>query len=128
MKKILISILTILCLASVCYGQTTPDQDLDFQEGPGQTPTRPIYRAPSKQGIPVHGYYLSVMNTLFIDFSYSMGEVDVTIENLNTGDFYCGSIPSDSGIQAIPLPDNTSEYVITLTLETGKRYIASLFL
>ena len=123
MKRILTNLLLICCIAITGYAQNGSNQVIDFQVEKGQIDT-PIYRAPAI--IPVSGYYMSFINTLYLSFIYDMGNVTVTIENTVTGDSLSESIPTDSGLQAISLGADNGLYVITIIMPGGQQYIAEL--
>lgn len=125
MKRIVRLFIMMCCLATIhIYAQTGADQVVDFHiEKQGHSDS-PIYRAPSIP--PVQGYYISLTNTLYLSFSYDMGNVNVTIENTETGEFISEYIPTDSGVQSIPVGTYSRLYVITIVRGDGQQYSADL--
>ena len=104
--------------------QNEPDQYVDFQiVAQGHVDT-PIYRSPAI--IPVQGYYSSYLNTLYLSFTYDLGMVNVNIENEMTGESMSEVIPTDSGVQAIPLCSEGEIYTIMLSIPDGRQFIAIL--
>lgn len=126
MKHILSSLLMLCCIAASSMAQNEPDQYVDFQiVAQGHVDT-PIYRNPAN--VPVHGYYVSAINTVFLSFSYDLGVVTVSIENTTTGESSSESVPTNSGIQVIPLTFGSGLYSIALVTPEGDQYSALLLL
>ena len=126
MKKLLSTLLMVCCIATALNAQDESGQNVDFQilvQGHVDTP---IYRSPAV--IPVQGYYVSQLNTLFLSFMYNLGIVKVCIENVNTGEVRYDAVYSNQGIQALSLWFGSGLYAITLSTSVGQQYIAELLL
>lgn len=122
MRRIISSLIMALCLLTVCLGKNSDDKEIVFSIPPEKSVHKPIYRAPVN--VPVQGYYVSMQNTLYLSFTYYVGEVDVEVQNLSSGECCYGTVSSDEGTQAVPLFDNGSFYRITLTTSGGTQYEA----
>lgn len=122
MRQIITSLIMAFCLVTVCLGKNSDDKRIIFRPPTKDTIDKPIYRAPVN--VPVQGYYVSMQNTLYLSFTYYVGEVDVEVQNLSSGECSYGTVSSDEGTQAVPLFDNGSFYRITLTTSGGTQYEA----
>lgn len=128
MKRFVTTLIMVYCccLAAITINaQNGSDQVVVFEIEKDHIDT-PIYRAPAI--VPVQGYYVSFINTLYLSFIYDMGNVTVTIENIVTGESLSESIPTESGLQAIPLGANNGLYVITIIVPGGQQYTAELLI
>ena len=124
MKRIVTTIFMACCIFISVKAQNGTDQTVDFRVEKAQVET-PIYRAPAR--IPVQGYYVSFMNTLYLSFAYDMGDVTVRIENTRTGEFFSESFTTDSGM-AITLGAESGLHIITIVRDDGQQYSAELLL
>jgi len=124
MKRIVTTLFMACCMIISVKALNGTDQTVDFRVEKAQVDT-PIYRAPAM--VPVQGYYVSLINTLYLSFAYDMGDVTVTIENTWTGEFLSETIPTDSGF-AIPLGAESGLYTVTILRCDGQRYFAELLI
>lgn len=124
MKRIVTTLFMACCMIISVKALNGTDQAVDFRVEKAEVDT-PIYRAPAM--VPVQGYYVSLMNTLYLSFAYDMGNVTVTIENTEAGEFLSETIPTDSGF-AIPLGAENGLYTITIVRGGGQQYSAELLL
>lgn len=74
------------------------------------------------RSLPIFSASLDVdLNILSISSIYNVGEVDVVIENLTTGEYVEDSF--NSSIPALfPISGNSGLWTITLSLESGEEY------
>lgn len=87
-----------------------PIQNPDDQPG-GQPRSQPLFSASLD----------SDLNILSISSIYNVGEVNVVIENLTTGEYVEDSF--NSSISALfPISGNSGLWTITLSLESGEEY------
>lgn len=125
MKKLFTTLFMACCIATAINAQDGSGQNIDFQILIQGHVDIPIYRSPAV--IPVQGYYVSQLNTLFLSFSYNLGTVKVCVENANTGDVWYNSIVTNEGLQALALSGEGGLYVITLSTSDGQQFIAELY-
>ena len=126
-KRIITTLLMacFCCTAAVVVNaQNGSDQPVDFQIGDMGSIDIPIYRTPVV--VPVQGYYVSFLNTLYLSFVYDVGVVNITVENIYTGECITGSTPTDIGVLAVPLGSGSGFYIITISRDNGQRYVAKL--
>lgn len=124
MKRFFTTLLVVFFFATATNAQNGSDQNVDFQIVAQDDISTPIYRGPLD--IPVQGYYSSFLNTLYLSFTYDLGMVNVNIENEMTGESMSEVIPTDSGVQAIPLCSEGEIYTIMLSIPDGRQFIAIL--
>jgi len=77
-------------------------------------------RAPAR--IPIRCEYESYISSIIVTFTESLGEVDVEVINLTTGENLTGTISGEVGTQVIPISGTESDYTITFTLTSGFEY------
>ena len=122
MKRVITTILVAISISIACYAQNGSDQDVDFKIDVQDEISTPIYRSPAV--VPVHGFYVSSVNTVYLSFDFPIGDVTYYVQNIEIGYMNSGIIPSDSGTQTLPLPESSGAYRITLATSTGQRFIA----
>ena len=104
-----------LCFAAMSYSQEFIDVPLLEQ-----LPTEEqIPRSLSQ--VPITCYVVS--NTIYLNFSNDIGEVDVTLEEASQGIILQTSVDSSELTAIIPFGGAAGDYTITFTLPTGVLYI-----
>lgn len=78
------------------------------------------YRAPAF--IPIQVYYDDFISSVCIQFLRNIGELEVTITNLSTGDSASYDIDSNSGTVIIPINGDSGTYDITLLTSNMSGY------
>ncbi len=126
MKRIITILLMICCISAGLNAQNDSDQYVDFQIVAQDDISIPIYRSPAL--IPIQGYYVSSLNTLYLSFAYDLGSVNIRIENVTEGVYYSNNFPTDSGTQTIILSSDSGLHSITLSVPGGLQYKAELLL
>ncbi len=81
--------------------------------------TKPIHRLPSK--VPMECFYYSSSNSVLITFSSQIGDVDVDIYNMSTGEQVGMTILSQN-ISFVPCPGIEGYCIITFRLSNGNTY------
>ena len=124
MRYFLTTLMVLCCMSMAAMAQNNSDQNVDFQILDQDHTSTPIYRAPAF--IPVYGHYEAIGNSIFLIFTYDIGDVTVSIENCMTGDCSSEIIPTNSGIQEFALNNDVGIYTITITTQAGIRYRAEI--
>lgn len=86
----------------------------------------PIFHAPSTP-IPLQCEYETINNTVYVTFSNSIGSVFVCVENPNTGSLTYHTIPSNAGVQTIPITDYGNLLRIYFQLSSGVTYMGEFY-
>ena len=118
MKKIVL-LLFVLCLTATTSLLAGDDQqfipitvlDNTVKSG-GRT-----HRAPAF--IPIRAYYDSISSSVCVQFSYDIGNVNITIENLSTDDNNDCCIDSSLGSVYLPIIGGDGDYHIEFILSSG---------
>ena len=119
MKKALILLsLMSLFVTFEAYGQTDPTIPIPIIGT--NPPSEPLHRNP--EIVPIS---CSVdLNTffIFVSFSYNMGDVDIVLENLSTGEYSLTTVASVTGGGIIPFSGFSGIWRITFILESGNEF------
>lgn len=120
MKKIVL-ILSFLCLVATSSWSAEDDHQfipiavLDNTVVTGQTHRAPIF-------IPIQAYYDVFFTSVCVQFLQNIGDVDVTITNLCTGDYVKYDVDSSIGWTMLPISGEAGTYRIVLLLSSGAGY------
>ena len=120
MKKIVL-ILSFLYLVAMSSWSAEDDHQfipiavLDNTVVTGQT-----HRAPAF--IPMQAYYDGFLFSVCVQFLLSIGEVEVTITNLSTGDYVIYDVVSSAGATLLPISGEEGSYRIDFSLDNGSEY------
>ena len=120
MKKIVL-ILSFLYLVAMSSWSAEDDHQfipiavLDNTVVTGQT-----HRAPAF--IPIQAYYDGFLTSVCVQFLQNIGDVDVTITNLSTGDYVNYDVDSSTGGTMLPISGEVGTYRIVLLLSSGAGY------
>lgn len=120
MKRIITSLLLMLCIALSAHAQDRKDQNVDFQIVAQDDISVPMYR--SVVSVPVYGYYTSSLNALCLSFDQAFGNVTVCIENLSTGEYVEEVINAGVAFSVIALPGASGLYHVSFVLPSGAEY------
>ena len=130
MKKF-ISILTfILCLPSLIFASplSVIDKDDDTIAPPSiiiiiiKTPPPVPGQPRSLVQAPIECQYNPYMNGICATFNQDLGELDVLVENLSTGEYLEGTVDSAEGYVVLPVSGTAGLYNIAFVTETGVEY------
>lgn len=95
--------------------QFIPIAVLDNTVVTGQTHRAPIF-------IPIQAYYDVFFTSVCVQFLQNIGDVDVTITNLCTGDYVEYDVDSSIGWTMLPISGEAGTYRIVLLLSSGAGY------
>lgn len=95
--------------------QFIPIAVLDNTIVTGQT-----HRAPAF--IPIRAYYAGSFTSVCVQFLQNIGDVDVTITNLSTGDYVDYDVDSSTGGTLLPISGEVGSYRIVFLLASGAGY------
>lgn len=71
--------------------------------------------------IPLEAYYQG--ETIFLDFTHNVGNVQVSVRNMTTGTGWSGTVDSADGMGQISIANGgAGSYVLTLETAYGNRY------
>ena len=71
--------------------------------------------------IPLEAYYQG--ETIFLDFTHNVGNVQVSVRNMTTGTGWSGTVDSADGMGQISIANGgAGSYVLTLETAYGDRY------
>lgn len=130
MKKF-ISILTfILCLPSLIFASplSVIDKDDDTIAPPSiiiiiiKTPPPVPGQPRSLVQAPIECQYNPYMNGICTTFNQDLGELDVLVENLSTGEYLEGTVDSAEGYVVLPLSGTVGVYNISFVTASGVEY------
>lgn len=130
MKKF-ISILTfILCLPSLIFASplSVIDKDDDTIAPPSiiiiiiKTPPPVPGQPRSLVQAPIECQYNPYMNGICTTFNQDLGELDVLVENLSTGEYLEGTVDSADGYVVLPVSSTPGLYNIAFVTEAGVEY------
>lgn len=120
MKKIVL-FMSFLCLVATSSWSAEDDHQfipiavLDNTVVTGQTHRAPIF-------IPIQAYYDVFFTSVCVQFLQNIGDVDVTITNLCTGDYVEYDVDSSIGWTMLPISGEAGTYRIVLLLSSGAGY------
>ena len=130
MKKF-ISILTfILCLPSLIFASplSVIDKDDDTIAPPSiiiiiiKTPPPVPGQPRSLVQAPIECQYNPYMNGICATFNQDLGELDVLVENLSTGEYLEGTVDSAEGYVVLPVSSTPGVYNISFVTASGVEY------
>ena len=130
MKKF-ISILTfILCLPSLIFASplSVIDKDDDTIAPPSiiiiiiKTPPPVPGQPRSLVQAPIECQYNPYMNGICTTFNQDLGELDVLVENLSTGEYLEGTVDSAEGYVVLPVSSTPGVYNISFVTASGVEY------
>lgn len=120
MKKIVL-LLSFICLVAMTSWSAEDDPQfipiavLDNTIETGQT-----HRAPAF--IPMQAYYDGFLTSVCVQFLQNIGDVEVTITNLSTGDYVNYNVDSSTGGVFLPISGVEGTYRIVFLLSSGVGY------
>jgi len=111
--------------------------DLNLRADPGDDPTIIILedefpsgenpnRAPSV--IPIECLYYPSLSCIVAVFHFTLGPVNVVVENLNSGTYSSQIINGNVGAHILPVSNDVGTYRITFTLADGTTYSGEFML
>lgn len=117
MKKFLLTILALIFVASGVFATTSMEGPVNIPIKPIKIPTWPRPRQIVETII--EAYYSD--GAITIVFNADLGEADIVVTNLTTGDSWSDSVEG-MGTTSIMLSDDAGYYTITIYTEAGDYY------
>ncbi len=77
---------------------------------------------PGRTTIPLEAYYDSFSATIVISFISDIGNVEISVSNMNTGEYLNDSINAFLAPAFVPVSGDEGVYSITFVLSTGEAY------
>lgn len=81
------------------------------------------HRPHSKAFVPFEANYNKGLASVLVRFIKDVGEVEISIHDLSSGEYNDYTINSKIGSIVLPISGDSGDYVITFTLQNGKQYI-----
>lgn len=81
------------------------------------------HRPHSKAFVPFEANYNAGLASVLVRFIKDVGEVEISIRNLSSGEYNDYTINSKIGSIVLPISGDSGDYVITFTLQNGKQFI-----
>ncbi|NLZ50893.1 MAG: DUF3244 domain-containing protein [Rikenellaceae bacterium] len=72
--------------------------------------------------IPIIAYYASINSCIYVNFTDYLGDVQVEVENIVTGEYNLSVIDAFEEMATIPLSGDSGHYVVTFTTPGGTVY------
>ena len=113
--------LTLLMAALLCFAAMSKAQDFIEVTLIEQLPDAEEQKPRSLSQVPITCYVVS--NTIYLNFSNDLGEVDVTLEEASQGIILQTSVDSSEFSAIIPFSGAVGEYTISFSLPSGALYI-----
>lgn len=120
MKRLLsiaVVALSLICCPLELSGQDNPSIPIVLEPDYSEKPLRSLSERPINALYSIDSGYIEV------SFAYPLGNVVVTIENLNTGGYVQDTISSIQGVAFLDTPDDYGNCVIRLFLPDGSVYV-----
>ena len=117
MKKFLLTILALVFVASGVFATTSMERPVNIPIKPIKIPTWPRPRQIVETII--EAYYSD--GAITIVFNADLGEADIVVTNLTTGDAWSDSVEG-MGTTSIMLSDDAGYYTITIQTDEGDYY------
>ena len=120
MKRIVL-FLSLICLAAITSWSAKDGQQfipiavLDDTVVTGQT-----HRAPAF--IPMQAYYDGFLTSVCVQFLQNIGDVEITITNLFSGNYVNYDVDSSAGGTFLPISGEEGFYRIVFSLDNGSEY------
>ncbi len=80
-------------------------------------------RPHSRIFVPFEANYNVGLASVLVRFIRDVGEVEISIQNLSSGEYNDYTVNSKVGSIVLPITGDAGYYVITFTLQNGKQYI-----
>lgn len=81
------------------------------------------HRPHSKAFVPFEANYNAGLASVLVRFIKDVGEVEISIQNLSSGEYNDCTINTRIGSIVLPVLGNSGYYMITFTLQNGKQFI-----
>ena len=117
MKQFLLTILALVFVASGVFATTSMERPVNIPIKPIKIPTWPRPRQIVETII--EAYYSD--GAITIVFNADLGEADIVVTNLTTGDAWSDSVEG-MGTTSIMLSDDAGYYTITIQTDEGDYY------
>ena len=123
MVKNLISILLVLA-AIFCImpmrGDSPPEcsQEIPIRQSGSHGSIRSLSE--------IQAYYNGMLSAVYTSVTFDLGEIDVTVTNCSTGEFWEDSFDSSSVSQhLLPISSTSGRYEVVYTTENGDSYVGT---
>ena len=121
-------LIALACLILSCFGIVKAESLSQASDSAEMKPIvivrhgNPSTGAPRSQGtVEINAYYDDASCSVVATLANAGTSVDVSIENLSTGESYNDSV-SGNGIAVLPISGSSGVWVITFTLSGGEVY------
>lgn len=119
MKKVILTLMFALSLVAMVQVPAFADP-----EGIPVHGIRPGGNNPrSPEEIPVAASFSVSASCIYITILSEVGNIDIELENLTTGEYSLTSVNSSTGSTIIPFSGSSGSWVITFTLASGEEYV-----
>ena len=118
-----------VCVAIALQSFQAYSCNIDSFKADESIPVRPItnqnhnQRPHSRALIPFELYYSADISSILLYFIADVGEVEISIHNLSSGEYNDYTVNSKVGSVVLPITGDSGYYVITFTLQNGKQFI-----
>lgn len=119
MKKVFLTLMFALSLVAMV--QTPAFADPDVIPIGKLRPGGEIPRSPDE--IPVAASFSVSASCIYITVLSDVGNIDIELENLTTGEYSLTFVNSSTGSTIIPFSGSSGSWVITFTLASGEEYV-----
>lgn len=103
------------------YAEDDPPVKIEIPLGEGKDES---YDDRSLAIIPLEAYYQG--ETIFLDFTHNVGDVEVSVRNMTTGTGWSGTVDSADGMGQISIANGgAGSYVLTLETAYGDCFIGN---
>ncbi len=121
MKRILLLLSILFFAAEVSWSYSNGDhQFIPIRVLDNSTETGRENR--SQEYVPIQAYYDAFTSSLCLTFFQNIGEVEITITNLNNGYDYECEVDTSIGVTVLPLCGDCGIYYITIIPYSGGGY------
>ena len=125
-KRLTILLISVLafCLAAPTKLLADPGDDptpiivIEFGDPNGEPDRSPVH-------IPIECYYYSSLSSVVACFQYSLGTVNVEIQDLESGSVSSQNVNGTAGIHVISVSSSPGSYSITFTLSDGTEFVGT---
>lgn len=121
--KVIVALLLFVHVTSPAEAQSSPGPVQEIVVSvPKPDPGPSVFRSPAAP-VPMRAFLLSESSGMLINVvpSYSLGLVDVEIENLDTGDCVSRAVLMQASV-FVPVSNLPGRYLVTFALPDGREY------
>ena len=115
MKKIF-AFIAAMIIAVISYADGEGVVPISVQDATSQSD--PVHRTI----VPIEAYYIAFNSSICVTFSQNLGDMDVTVTNLTTGDSDDFEIVASVGSTLLPISGDAGYFRIDFILASGTQY------